>query len=170
MAQSPFAGGAGIAEDHFRHWRPLWLPLKPAVDEARVRRRLHAGAKALDARLHQLQPLRRGPPVFLPRGLLDRMGPDKREGRNRQHLHGAGGGEAEAQATATALRVRCRHCQIRAAAASVKPAVSLKRKSPSRHSAATRAMASSIKVRRVNRKPIATMPNRPIATSALNVA
>jgi hypothetical protein len=85
-------------------------------------------------------------------------------------LDDAGGGEAEAQAAATALRERLRHCQIMTAAASVKPSVSLKRKSPSRHSAAARAMASSIQLSRVNRKPIATMPNRPIATSALNVA
>src|SRR3984957_17724116 len=55
MAQPPFAGGAGIAQQHLRQGRALRLPLKPAVEQARVRRRLHAGAGALDPRLYQLQ-------------------------------------------------------------------------------------------------------------------
>jgi len=48
--------------------------------------------------------------------------------------------------------------------------VSLKRKSPSRQSAARKEAIRSASVIRVNRKPIATMPNRPIATTALKVA
>src|SRR5437016_10122710 len=54
-AQPPFAGGAGIAERHFAHGRARGLPAKPAADEPGFRRRLHAGAAALDARLDQLE-------------------------------------------------------------------------------------------------------------------
>src|SRR5436190_11055097 len=98
------------------------------------------------------------------------MGPHQGKGRDRQRLHDSGRGEAEAQTAATGLRDRCRHCHRKMAAASVKPIVSLNGKSPSRHSAAIEASASSVNINRVNRKPIATMPNRPIATSALKVA
>src|SRR3954453_13579382 len=49
-AQPPFAGGAGIAERPFRHRRAFGLPLKPPADQPRLRRRLHAGAAALDTR------------------------------------------------------------------------------------------------------------------------
>src|SRR5438105_5128977 len=170
MAQPPFAGSPGIAEHDFRHRRALRLPLKPAIDKPRFRRRLHAGAAALDARLDQLQRLRRDAPVFLPVDLLDRVRPRKRECRDRQHLHDAGRSEAQAQAATTALRERCRHCQSTTAAASTKPIVSLNANSPSRHSAAAKAVAISSHVKRVNRKPIATTPNKPIATSALKVA
>src|SRR4030095_5174526 len=166
-AQPPFAGGAGIAKHYFRHRRTLWLPCKPTVDQPRFRRRLHAGAAALDAGLYQFEAGRRGAPVFLPVNLLDRMGPHQREGGDRQRLHDAGGGEAQAQAAATLLCKRCRHCQSTTAAARMKPAVSLNRKSPSRQSAPMKATTCSIHVSRVNRKPMATMPDRPIATSAL---
>src|SRR4051794_39562194 len=98
------------------------------------------------------------------------MGPCKRERRDLQRLGDSGGGQTQAQAAATALRDRCRHCQSTAAAANAKPKVSLKRKSPSRQSAAIEATAISGQLSRVNRKPIATMPNRPIAIRALKVA
>src|SRR6185369_10369010 len=114
--------------------------------------------------------LRRDAPVFLPVDLFDRMGPYQGERRNRQHLHHAGRSEAKAHAAATTLRERCRHCQTTTAAASANPIVSLNANSPSRHSAATKATAISSHVSRVNRKPIATTPNRPIATSALSIA
>src|SRR5438046_301305 len=42
-AQSPFAGGTGIAERHLRHGRARRLPAKPAAGKPRLRRRLHAG-------------------------------------------------------------------------------------------------------------------------------
>src|ERR1700686_4378083 len=45
-AQPPFAGRAGISQTQFRQQRALWPPLKPAIDEPRFRRRLHAGARA----------------------------------------------------------------------------------------------------------------------------
>src|SRR5207244_5295732 len=98
------------------------------------------------------------------------MRPGQREGGDGKRLHRAGGGKAQAQAGATVPRERCRHCQSAIAAASVKPAVSLYWKSPSRQSAAMKATSCSIQVNRVKKKPIATMPNRPIATSALKVA
>src|SRR5262249_40571333 len=132
--------------------------------------RLHAGAAALDARLDQLEAMLGDAPILLPFDLLDRMGPGQREGCDGERLDGAGGGEAQAQAGATVLRARCRHCQSTTTAASAKPTLSLKRNSPSRQSEATKATARSAQVRRVNRKPIATTPNRTIATSALKVA
>src|SRR3984893_13070455 len=170
MAQPPFASGAGIAQDHFRHRRARRPPLKPAVDQTRLRRRLYAGAGSLDARLRQFEPLRCDAPVFLPFDLLDRMRPGQPEGRDRQRLENASGGEPEAQAAAATARGRCRHCQSTIKTVSAKPTVSLKRKSPSRQSAAIKATKRSSRVNRTNRKPIATMPNRPIATSALKVA
>ena len=63
-----------------------------------------------------------------------------------------------------------RHCQSTVANVSAKPAVSLKAKSPSKHSAATKATARSASVSCVNKNPMAIMPNRAIATSALSVA
>ena len=51
------------------------LPLKPAVDQPRLRRRLHAGAGALDPRLHQFEPLCGDAPVFLPVDFFDRVRP-----------------------------------------------------------------------------------------------
>src|SRR6202158_3263310 len=83
-AQPPFAGGAGIAEHHVRHRRARTSPLKPAADKTRIRRRLHAGARAFYARLHQLQSLGGNAPVFLPVDLFDGVRPDQREGRDRQ--------------------------------------------------------------------------------------
>src|SRR6266700_5040301 len=167
-AQSPFAGGAGIAEHHLRHRRAGRSPLKPAVDQPRLRRRLHAGARSLDAGLHQFEPLRRDAPVFLPVDLLDRVGPHQRERRDRQRLDDAGGCQAKAQAVAVAARRR--HCHSTIIAVTMNPAASLKRKSPSRQSAPMKATIRSASVSRVNRKPIATRPNRPMAISALNVA
>jgi hypothetical protein len=98
----------------------LGLPMKPAVDETRLRRRLHAGAGAFHPRLHQLQPLCGDAPVFLPLDFFNGVGPCQRESRNRQRLHDAGGGQA--QAAATAVRGRCRHCRSAIAAVSRKPA------------------------------------------------
>jgi hypothetical protein len=89
-AHPPFAGGAGIAQHDLRHWCMFRLPLKPAVDQPRVRRRLHAGAGTLDPRLHEFKSLRGDTPVFLPLGLFNRMGPGQRKGRDREHLHDAG--------------------------------------------------------------------------------
>src|ERR1700704_1457329 len=170
-AQAPFAGSAGIAQYHLRHRRALRLPLKPAVDQPRIRRRLHAGAGAFYPCQHQLQPFWRDAPVFLPVDFFNGVRPHQRESRNRQHLHNASGGETKAQAAAAATeRGRCRHCQSTMAAVRANPTVSLKRKSPSRQSAATKATARSSNVNRANMKPIASMPNRPIATSALSVA
>src|SRR3569833_2782316 len=65
-AQAPFAGRAGITEHEFWNWRTIGLPLKPAIDQPRLRWRLHASARTLHARLHQLQDRRRNVPVFLP--------------------------------------------------------------------------------------------------------
>src|SRR5437764_14304770 len=56
-AQPPFTGCTGIAQHHLRHRCTRRLPLKPAADQPRLRRRLHAGAGAFDARLHQLESL-----------------------------------------------------------------------------------------------------------------
>src|ERR1700686_2404885 len=39
-AQPPFTGCAGIAQHNLRHRRARWSPLKPAVDQPRLRRRL----------------------------------------------------------------------------------------------------------------------------------
>src|SRR5437868_11035096 len=54
-AQPPFAGGAGIAERHLRHGGARGLPAKPAAGKPRLRRRLHAGAAALDTGLDQFE-------------------------------------------------------------------------------------------------------------------
>jgi hypothetical protein len=85
-------------------------PLKPAIDEARIGRRLHAGAGALDTRLHQFEPLWGETPVFLPFDFFNRVRPDKRERRDRQRLHDASRSKAQAQAATAAMRRRC-HCQ-----------------------------------------------------------
>ena len=169
-AHMPFAGGAGIPQQHLRHRCTFRLPLKPAVDQPRLRRRLHAGARAFYPRLHQLQPRRRDAPVFLPVDLLDRMRPNQRESHKRERLHDAGRGEAKAQAGAAARRGRCRPLLEHDQSRQRETGVSLKLKSPSRHSAASRATTRSASVILANRKPIATMPNRPMATSALKVA
>src|SRR5258708_25996262 len=89
VAQPPFAGGAGIGQHQLRHRRARRLPLKPAVDHSRVRRRLHAGPKTFYARLLQFQPPCGDAPVFLPVGLFDRMGPYQGKGGDRQCLHHA---------------------------------------------------------------------------------
>src|SRR5262249_13877890 len=169
-AQPPCPGGAGIAERHLAHGRARGLPAKPPLHKSRLRRRLHAGARSLDAGFGEFEAGRRDAPILLPFDLLDRMGPRQREGGDGKHLHGAGGGQAQAQAGATVLRERCRHCQSTTRAARVKPTVWLYWKSPSRQSDAIRATTCSTQVSRANRKPIATTPNRPIATSALKVA
>jgi hypothetical protein len=88
-AQPPLSGGAGIAQHQLRHRRAPRVPLKPAVDQARVGRRLHAGAGAFDAGLLQNKAVRREAPVFLPLDLLDRMGPCQRERRQHQRLDDA---------------------------------------------------------------------------------
>src|SRR5262249_35070003 len=130
----------------------------------------HAGAGALDARLGQFETFWSNAPVLLPFDLLDRMGPGQREGSNGEHLHGASGGKAQAQAGATLLRSRRRHCQSTTRAPRAQPAVSLYWNSPSRQSAAAKATSRSTQLSRANRKPIATTPNRPMATSAFSVA
>src|SRR4051812_44491586 len=73
-ADPPFTRGAGIPQHHLRRHR-AGMPLKPAVDQLGIRRRLHAGAGALDPGLHQFEPVRRHAPVLLPLDLLDRMRP-----------------------------------------------------------------------------------------------
>src|SRR5262245_61079162 len=56
-AQPPFACGAGIAQRHFAHCGTRRLPAKPSARKPRLRRRLHAGAAALDACLDQFEAL-----------------------------------------------------------------------------------------------------------------
>src|SRR3569833_2227399 len=158
-AQAPFPGRAGITEQELWDWRTPGLPLKPAIEQPRLRWRLHASARTLHARLHQLQARCRYAPVFLPFDFFNRMRPRQRESRNRQRLEDASRCEAKAQAGAIAVRERCRHCQSTIAAVSRKPDVSLRGKSPSRHSAAASEMPRSRNERRVKRKPMATMPN-----------
>src|SRR4051812_27217636 len=62
--QPPFAGGAGIAQHNLGHRRTFRLPLKPAIDQPRVRWRLHAGAGAFYARLDQFEAVGADAPVF----------------------------------------------------------------------------------------------------------
>jgi hypothetical protein len=156
-AQPPLAGGTGIAQRQLRHWGALRLPLKPAVDQARVRRRLHSSAKTLDAGLHQFEAVRRDAPVFLPVDLLDRMGPSQRERRERQRLHNTRGCETQAQTAAIAARDRCGRGQDGPAITGAKPASPLMRNWPSRHGAAKNAAMRSDRVIGMNRDPIATI-------------
>ena len=91
MAQPPFPGRARIAEHDLRHGCALQLPLKPAVDQPRFRRRLHAGAGTLHARLAHHEAGRRHGPHFLPAGLfLHGVGPAEDKGASTAILAIAG--------------------------------------------------------------------------------
>src|SRR5260370_8451613 len=86
-AQPPFAGGAGIGQHQLRHRRARRLPLKPAVDQSRVRRRLHAGPKTFYAPLPHFHPLCGGAPRFLQVALFDQLAPSPDKGTHCPNLH-----------------------------------------------------------------------------------